>query len=328
MQCEPELFQELIHVGRNNRFAMEARKRADLALGALLRSQLGWRKDNPNGENSTIRDRAAALIATGEKLMAWEERLAKNPGSKVKAPKGLDDPVFVQWQQVIMASLRGRLPMSNLEKITADRMEELAAQMPAAAWWREKVFSGSLMSLARIVAETGDLTDYGDVKDGDGKPIGYHTISRVWKRMGLAVIDGQRQGRVDKEGKGRDQIAKAWIDHGYSPVRRSVMFVIGDSLEKATGNHYRDVYLAEKARQIAKAKAEGLTVAPQAKIPAKRKDEFRSEGHIRARALRYMEKQLLADLWCAWNGRAKTGVEPELGLPSRPIELLTADLAA
>jgi len=312
MPCDPELFHTLTALHRNNQFAMEARKRADLALGSLLRTQLGWSLKNPAEQNTAIRERAAEMIATGEKFMAWEERDAsrfarhmaagKSADDYVplKRPEGLDAPDYIEWQHVIAASMRGRLPMSNLEDVTIKRMEELAAQLPAAAWWRENVFKGSLVSLARIVGETGDLS-------------GYATISKVWKRMGLAVMDGTRQGGLTKGAAKQD-----WIAHGYSPKRRAIMFVIGDSLVKSS-DRYRPVYLAEKERQRAKAEAEGLTVAPAAKIPKGRTDEFRSDGHIHKRAQRYMEKQLLADLWCAWNGRATKGAQPEDTLPSQPI---------
>lgn len=312
MPCDETLFHTLTALHRTNAFAMEARKRADLALGALLRTQLGWRLSNPSDVNTAIRERAALLMATGEKLMAWEERDAARRSKHLAAgkdesaytsltfPEAAYEPEFVEWQSVIMASMRGRLPMSNLEDVTRSRMEELAEQLPVAAWWREHVFSSSLISLARIIAETGDLS-------------GYATVSKVWKRMGLAVMDGKRQGGLLKTAAKED-----WIAHGYNPKRRAIMFVVGDSLVKSNDG-YRAVYLAEKERQRAKAEAEGLTVAPSAKIPAKRKDEFRSDGHVHKRAQRYMEKQLLADLWAAWQGRATPALMPIARVPSQPI---------
>jgi len=312
MPCDETLFHTLTALHRTNAFAMEARKRADLALGALLRTQLGWRLNNPTEVNTEIRERAAGLIATGEKLMTWEERDAarlmkhlavgkdENSYASLAFPEAALEPQFLEWQAVIMASMRGRLPMSNLEDVTRARMEELADQLPVASWWREHVFSSSFISLARIIAETGDLSNYA-------------TVSKVWKRMGLAVMDGKRQGGLLKTAAKED-----WIAHGYNPKRRAIMFVVGDSLVKSN-ERYRAVYLLEKERQRAKAEAEGLTVAPSAKIPAKRKDEFRSDGHVHKRAQRYMEKQLLADLWSAWQGRTDDDVIPRSGVSSPPI---------
>ena len=91
-----------------------------------------------------------------------------------------------------------------------------------------------------------------------------------------------------------------WIAHGYSRVRRSRMFVIGDALIKANGE-YRAVYLARKEYERQRAEAAGLTVAPALKIPKARANEFISDGIIHRRAQRYMEKRLLRDLWQAWN---------------------------
>ena len=300
MPCDETFFGELTKAHRTNQFAMEARKRADLSLGALLRTQLGWTLAKPAEERKAIAEQAADLIATGEKLLKWEERLAKKPDSKAKPPEGLSEPVFQEWQQVIMAALRGRLPMSMLEDDAAARMDEMAEQLPVAGWWKENVFSGSLTSLARITAEVGDFTKY-------------PTIAKVWKRMGLAVMGDVRQGGLAKGAK-----AEAWISHGYSPKRRAIMYVIGGSLIKQN-EHYHGIYLAEKERQRAKAEDEGLIVAPSATIPDKRKAEFRSDGHVHKRAQRYMEKRLLRDLWVAWQAEAKVAVKPICVLPPHPI---------
>jgi hypothetical protein len=53
---------------------------------------------------------------------------------------------------------------------------------------------------------------------------------------------------------------------------------VGDPLIKGNGKGpYRTLYLARKKLEIAKAKAAGLKVAPAAKIPDKRRDEFMSK---------------------------------------------------
>ena len=312
---DPAIFALLRKAHRNRQYAMDARKRADLSLGALLRTQLGWSLNKPTEERNAIADQAKELIATGERLLSWQSKDAerrrkhdeKQAGkAKPKAyeelamPSGLDNPEFLEWEPVIMASLRSREPMSLTEEAAKDRMNELAAHLPVAQWWREHVFEGTLVSLATIIAETGDLA-------------GYATVSKVWKRMGVAVMDGVRQGGLSKTAP-----KAAWIAHGYVRRRRSLLYVIGEALIKGN-DHYRAIYHAEKERQRAKAAEAGLTVAPSAKIPEKRKAEFISDGHIANRSRRYMEKQLLADLWCAWNGRASVRMTPKQSLPSQPI---------
>jgi len=123
--------------------------------------------------------------------------------------------------------------------------------------------------------------------------------------MGVAVLDGTRQGGLAKTAP-----KEAWIAHGYNRQRRSRMWNIGDALIK-NGVLYRKVYLARKEYERKRAEANGLTVAPSAKIPKGRAAEFMSDGHIHRRAQRYMEKRLLRDLWQAWNHRKAIMPVPE-----------------
>jgi hypothetical protein len=135
------------------------------------------------------------------------------------------------------------------------------------------------IGLAQIVGKCGDLSNYSNP-------------AKVWKRMGLGIVDGKRQQCIAGD-------AALAIRHGYSPRRRSTMFVIGDSLLKCQGP-YREIYLARKAYEVQKAEAAGLTVKPAAQIKKGEADKCMSQGHIHARAQRYMEKRLLRDLWIAW----------------------------
>lgn len=160
------------------------------------------------------------------------------------------------------------------------RMEALARQLPI--WpWIESVRGLGALGLAQIAGECGDLRNYANP-------------AKVWKRMGLAVIDGERQR------KHSDPDLAAL--HGYSPARRSIMYVIADSLIKNNREgEFRTYYLAEKERQRAK-----LPDAPQA--------------HIHNRALRHMAKRLLRELWRHW--RDFETLTPDRGLPDQsPTDL-------
>jgi hypothetical protein len=147
------------------------------------------------------------------------------------------------------------------------RLEKLAKQLPVYPWAASVRGLGAL-SLAQIVAETGDLSLYANP-------------AKVWKRMGLAVMpDGKRQRRVPGDEA---------FEHGYSPQRRSLMYVVGENLVKLNRDGpYRTYYLAEKERQRAK-----LPDAPLA--------------HPHNRAMRHMTKRLLRDLWRAWRDRVEAG---------------------
>jgi hypothetical protein len=118
-----------------------------------------------------------------------------------------------------------------------------------------------LLSLAKIAAEAGGpLENYGNP-------------TRLWKRFGLAVIDGKAQRRT------KDKVLA--VKYGFPPTRRAVMHVVGECLLRARGE-YAKVYRERKA--LEQKKAPELT-----KI------------HIHRRALRYTEKCLLRDLWVVWN---------------------------
>jgi hypothetical protein len=289
----PEICVAIRYQHRQRVFAMEQRKRADLALGSFLRMVLGWSLAIPKAEQEAIRANAARLQEIGDKVA---KQLAK-PEEKRKPVDGSDDPAFAEWRDIIMAAVKSRAPFDEIEAAAAKEMERLAQTLPVWQEFGAGVHGFGARSLAIIVAEAGDLSLY--PKKG-----------HLWKRMGVALVDGVRQGGLSKTaGK------EAWIAHGYNRERRSRMWTVGDSLIKAHGP-YREVYLARKAYERERAEAAGLIVAPSAKIPTKRAAEFMSDGHVHRRAQRYMEKRLLRDLWQAWNGRAAT-----LGMPERACVL-------
>lgn len=192
------------------------------------------------------------------------------------AMNGQDHELAPIAHAAMMPLLAGRDLIETSRKQVEKRLTEIAKQLPTADFI-EGVRGVSWLSLAGIVGEAGNLSKYGNV-------------AKLWKRMGLAVINGGRQRKVT----GDDALL-----HGYSPTRRSLMWTIGDCIVKA-GGPYREIYDKRKAYEIAKAKEHGLTVCPAAKIPKKDADKYRSDGHIHNRAKRYMEKRLLRDLWRAW----------------------------
>lgn len=277
---------EIRYWHRQRAFAMEQRKRTDLSLDAFLRTALGWSKALPEAERKQINQRALDLIAIGEK-----EAKGK--------PVEIDEPAYEEWRDVILASLAARAPFEAVEKRAKDEMEALAVTLPVWSGFAESIKGFGPASLAIIVAEAGDLSDY--PKKG-----------HLWKRMGVAVLDGVRQGGLTKAAS-----KEAWIEHGYNRQRRSRMWNIGDALIKGNGDgRYRQAYLRRKEYERERAEANGLTVVPAAKIPAKGKDTYISEGHIHRRAQRYMEKQLLRDLWSAWRANVHVADRPTEGMPA------------
>lgn len=128
----------------------------------------------------------------------------------------------------------------------------------------EDVPGFSALGLAQIVAEAGDLSRYDDK-------------SKLWKRMGLGLVGGERQRKVTDKATA--------MAMGYAPRRRALMHVLGDVLYRKRDNLYRADYDREKARQAA--------LHPEL-----------TKMHVHRRALRHMEKMLLRDLWRAWRDQS------------------------
>lgn len=262
---------------RKRCFWMEQRKRSDLALGSYLRTALGWSLAKPSAERETIRKLASELIGLGEKYVKVRRK------AFVKGlPIPLPSPELNEHAGIVVNAIEMRGKIDELEAVETATMEQLAKTLPAYEWAGSVRGFGAL-GLAIIAAEAGrDLRDFA-------------TKGKLYKRLGLAVIDGKRQGGLSKSAPKAE-----WIEHGYSPQRRSRIWTIGISVLMSGNERYRKIYLDRKAYEVAKAEAEGLRVVPAAKIPEKRKAEFRSLGHVDNRARRYMEKHLICDLWRAW----------------------------
>jgi hypothetical protein len=193
----------------------------------------------------------------------------------------------------LMPFLSAIANFQELRKPLEKELALLARDLPAAEWI--KATPGiALPSLAAIVGEAGDLANYS-------------THSKLWKRMGMAPFKKNGITRSGKQWKIEGGLtADDWKEFGYKSTRRSVMFVIEDSMTKAQGP-YREIYLARKQYLRDRAMRNGLTVAPAAKIPDKHRDQFISDGHIDQDAKRYMGKRLLRDLWRTWR-RARQAV--------------------
>lgn len=157
----------------------------------------------------------------------------------------------------ILPLMMARETVESHRAAVEKELVKLAQQLPVFEW-ADGIRGFGTLSLAALYGECGDISSY-------------KSASAVWKRMGLAVIDGERQRRV----AGADALL-----HGYSPQRRSVAWNIGVSLMRSQkpGESYRDFYDTEKAKQLAK----GLT-----------------KGHAHNRACRHMTKRLLAELYGA-----------------------------
>lgn len=192
---------------------------------------------------------------------------------------------------IVTASVSSREPFDRIRSIAELDMKHLVRALPVWNGFAESVRGFAEIGLGRMIGETGNLDNYA-------------TVSRVWKRLGLAVMGDHRQGNPGKGASAED-----WILEGYSPRRRSIVYVIGDSLFKAQGigknksdtgawkpnGPYGDVYARRRART------------------AETHPDW-TPAHAMNDATRVMTKHLIADLWSAW--RALETMETSTSLPA------------
>ena len=226
---------------------------------------------------------------------------------------------------------------------------QMVKRLPIASW--VKTQDGvSWGSIAAIIGSTGDLRHYANP-------------SRVWKRMGLAVMpDGRQRPMRDAER------AKT---HGYNPQRRSVMWNIGtsilrtqtekyeDEIDPETGEFVRDAkgkkiktdivkkpagewrILYDQRRAYEEEKNANGDYADQAAQRlreanfAKTTSAYKlySEGklpplHLHARAQRFMEKRFLLQMWKEWNAVMPPLPEETVGKTDDVAEAEPEELAS
>ncbi len=157
------------------------------------------------------------------------------------------------------------------------RLGKNARKLPKVGDWADRNHGIGLPTLGMIVGECGSLSKV----EADGYQ-GYKTVSRVVKRMQLAVIDGKPQGKPGEVvNKKRVASKEEWLKHGSCPRRKAVMWNVANSLVNAGERcPYRPMYEEKKAMYLAR----GLPL-----------------WHAHLNAKRRIAKRLLADMWEVWN---------------------------
>lgn len=196
--------------------------------------------------------RLSNQIKSIKRRLEKEGQTALDSHSRRAAPS-LDDALMI-----LTGELGLHLKAIANSRLTVEKnLIREAKKLPV--WtWVEQVNGAGALTLGNIIGETGDLGLYGNP-------------AKVWKRMGLGLVDGERQRRV----KDAEQAER----HGYNPRRRALMHVVGTNFLRARTGPYRTLYDERKDYELAR----GIT-----------------KGHAHNRALRYIEKRFLRDLWREW----------------------------
>ena len=258
MLAQPDIIAEIRAHHRARRFAMKQQQKMDRALESYIRLNFtDWSPDADEAAKKANATLVAKLIEA--------------------ARVGQGEPELIG---MVTATDAAREPFDKVRKAEQKAIAKLAEKLPVWEEFGKGVRGFGIASLGAIVGEAGDLSLY-------------PTHSHLWKRMGLAVMNGKRQGNA-----GKSASAEEWTAHGYNPERRSVMWNIGDPLIKGNDGLYRQLYDSRKVYEMVR-------------------DPAMSKMQAHRRAQRYMEKRLLKDLWRAWR-RAVDGMPEGASPPCLP----------
>lgn len=214
---------------------------------------------------------------------------------------GPASPKQVQAALILGPLIDARSLLEQHRLAAEEEYSNLVWDLPIMEWW-DSIAGVSENSLAAVIGSAGNLWHY-------------PTVQKFWCRMGLAVMPDGRRHRNASNMQGMA---------GYNATRRSVMWNIGTSImfaqtarkDKTTGaikkeaGEYRLIYDARRAYEEAKNENGDYAVLAAAYLKSHTnkaseahrayKDGKLPKAHLKARAQRYMEKELLKRLWVAW----------------------------
>lgn len=279
-----EIVDEIVSVHRSRQAVIRAKTRISLQYQAAARSMLCRDEDFEEDKDSTKitafgRAKRKLTTAAGKRVdAALTAALAEIKAGEIES----------QLAASILPYIEAMEPFDRQNREYEKHLTKLVKRLPVYPWVKGVKGFGDV-SFATIVGECGDIGTY-------------KSVSAVWKRLGLAVMSGNRQGAP-----GEGASAQDWIDHGYNRARRSVSWNARNQIIGGMGKWrpvfgedvhvnpdltpYQRVY-AERARY--EAEKLGLPVTES----DKGKESYKL--HIANRAHRYTEKRMLKHLWIEW----------------------------
>ncbi len=270
------IIREIVTLHRERQANIKAKTKLILQVTAMIRSSLcgaeDYEEDDSKADETTIH---------GDKRVKLTKAAKKRVDDAMKEAEAGEGPFAI----MIAPHLGGIGLFEKRQKELEKPMVRLARQLPVYQWVKQIKGFGDV-SFATIVGECGDIGSY-------------KSVAAVWKRLGLAVINGHRQGNP-----GAGASADDWIAEGYNRSRRSVSWnarnglippngkwrpMMGDDLSGCT--EYQRVF-AKRARYESEKMDLPVTEAPTGK------ESYRK--HPLWRASRYTEKRLIKHLFLAW----------------------------
>ena len=273
-----EVIQSLMNHQQIRRNIIKQVNRQKSACAAFVAGQTGYNSWQDEKERRKNLDRAKAILKIMESNILPEKK-----EEQIDTILGVESTITAEQilemtEGFTLVSRNSLEPYIELREVTEKHMIDDVQKLPICEWWcKEK--GRSFLGLAILVGEIGDLSNY-------------ENPAKVWKRMGLAVMDGIRQGGLSKGSPAED-----WIKHGYNKRRRSALWTISDCLLKTNGKdgQYKKLYDERKVMEHKRLKKQWIKEG--------NKENKYKPMHAHRRAQRFMEKRLLRDLWNAWNNK-------------------------
>ncbi len=259
-------------------------------IRALWRTRVDWHKEE---KSLTLRAKGVCRRFCGVQGKDDKPGLARAAAMFDRIESEALNPGDEAAAIVLGPLLAARAIVAPPRKQADKDLEKLAKQFPVYAWIETVPGVGALL-LAEIIGEAGAVGEY-------------RTVAGLWKRMGQAVIDGERQRRK----KGEEEALK----HGFCPERGAIMFNVGSSLIGCMGlgprprvgepvsqrhnewSYYQRLFVEQLRKEVEKDPAH----ARPAKVQAKTGDLVESfSKHAANKARRYVAKRFLRHLWQEW----------------------------
>ena len=266
----PAVCQQLQQLQRQRSIVIKSRNMQLNRLRAIIACTLGY---DPN--------------RMGEKDRTAKFKEADGLLADVKA--GKRDHEF---REIILTTLKATDAFDQLQEGFEVGMLALVKLLPVASWAEAKEQTGfGLLSLAKIVGECGDLSNYANP-------------AKVWRRMGCAPWqfgDKTLMGATWRGGKQGKLPASEWEQFGYSPRRRSVAYLIGEGLMK---QNYKQAKTAKGTKKRVWTGPYRERYEEARKVFDQRHPECQEDGKKKRSQLHGMLlaiKLLLKNLWIEWH---------------------------
>jgi hypothetical protein len=251
-------------------FSIRSQQRSDRSTESYIASRLGYSNDLDDKKRKELFSKASSIR---KEIEANIEAKSK-AGSAIAFP---DCDYSLDILKVAYGAFIGRKPWDDMRAKAEKDMISLAKTLPGYDHVHN-VKGFTAKGFAIIVGESGDLANY-------------PTITRLWKRLGISCIDGERQRKhIDKE--------KA-IAHGYSPRRRAEIWALADSMFR---HQWSGEAVDVGTGEVILAHPKG----PYGEVYKARRDLTSqihpdwTPAHSFADARRIMMKKLIFHIWKAW----------------------------